>query len=44
MSLDKIVAELASRARQRGFIMTAEIQQELEEADASPEAEAGSMS
>ena len=38
MTLDKIVAELASRGRQRGFIMTAEIQQELEEAEASPDA------
>ena len=34
MSLDKIVAELAARARQRGFLMTAEIEQELEEAEA----------
>ena len=37
MKLDPIVAELASRARQRGFIMTAEIQQELEEASAPAE-------
>ncbi len=36
--MDRIVAELTSRARQRGFIMTAEIQQELEEASAPPEA------
>ena len=34
MTLDKIVEELAARARQRGFLMTAEIEQELEEADA----------
>ena len=37
MKLDPVVAELASRARQRGFIMTAEIQQELEEASAPAE-------
>ncbi len=37
MSVDPIVTELASRARQRGFIMTAEIQQELEEASAPAE-------
>ena len=34
--MDRIVAELAARAAQRGFLMTAEIQQELEEADAPP--------
>lgn len=32
--MDKIVDELAARGRQRGFLMTAEIEQELEEADA----------
>ena len=33
-SVDQVLEELLARARQRGFLMAAEVQQELEDADA----------
>jgi RNA polymerase primary sigma factor len=35
---DQVLEDLLARARQRGFLMMAEVQQELEDAEASPEA------
>ncbi len=37
-ALEQVLEELVSRGRQRGFLVMTEIQQELEDADASPEA------
>lgn len=37
MTVDEIIAELLVRARQRGFLVVTEVQQELEEADAGSE-------
>ncbi|WKZ83196.1 MAG: RNA polymerase sigma factor RpoD [Acidimicrobiia bacterium] len=37
MSVDEVIAELLARARQRGFLVVTEVQQELEEAEAGSE-------
>lgn len=37
MTVDEVIAELLARARQRGFLVVTEVQQELEEADAGSE-------
>lgn len=37
MTVDEVIAELLVRARQRGFLVVTEVQQELEEADAGSE-------